>query len=458
MHLLIENPGVAPVEAYTMLGVSTTRDCDVDGVIGQFGSGSKHAINLFLRAGIEFRVYCGTTRLEFFAKDEVVDDGLVQKTVQRVCVRVGRRVQELSWVVDFGAIDWDDLGMALRELISNAIDRTLREGRGLDTLKVEPTNTVRAKDGVTRVYVDMTPPVWDYYHQLQKRFLHFAGDPQERLLPKAARNIGSSKVPVIYRCGVFVREIGHAAESLYDYNFRADDIPIDECRNSSEYVVRATCARALRDASAEELVPVLEALIEGRECFERKLDPDHIASRWNMPTESQKKTWQAAWRAVVGDAVACSHSRLAELVRAKGYQTVVIDQPAWVGMLALMGIMTQTTILSKAESEGRERLPATPAAQAAVDLVWGWLEALHMTKGEQKPLVWCFREVMECETRKLGFQDREGLHFAEDHASGMSKLLLQTALEEVVHWVTGATDMSRDFQDFVLKAFVEVAA
>ena len=50
-YLVIQNPGVAPIEGFTLLGVSTTRDCGVEGTIGQFGSGNKHAINVLLRAG-----------------------------------------------------------------------------------------------------------------------------------------------------------------------------------------------------------------------------------------------------------------------------------------------------------------------------------------------------------------------------------------------------------------------
>jgi hypothetical protein len=35
---------------------------------------------------------------------------------------------------------------------------------------------------------------------------------------------------------------------------------------------------------------------------------------------------------------------------------------------------------------------------------------------------------------------------------------LQTALEEVAHYVTGATDMSRDFQNFLIQVIVEIKA
>ena len=75
-YLLISNAGVAPIEGYTLLGMSTARDSGAEGVIGQFGSGTKHAINVLLRDEIKFYIYCGLTRLTFFAKEEKIGDGL----------------------------------------------------------------------------------------------------------------------------------------------------------------------------------------------------------------------------------------------------------------------------------------------------------------------------------------------------------------------------------------------
>ena len=48
------------------------------------------------------------------------------------------------------------------------------------------------------------------------------------------------------------------------------------------------------------------------------------------------------------------------------------------------------------------------------------------------------------------------VYFKEDIATAVNKYLLQTALEEVAHYVTGATDMSRDFQNFLTTWIVEV--
>ena len=49
--------------------------------------------------------------------------------------------------------------------------------------------------------------------------------------------------------------------------------------------------------------------------------------------------------------------------------------------------------------------------------------------------------------------DDTGVYIADDKASDRSKRLLKTALEECVHWVTKASDNSRDLQDSRLPAW-----
>ena len=336
MYLLVQNPGVAPIEGFTLLGVSTTRGCGVEGAIGQFGSGNKHAINVLLRAGLKVIVYCGKTRLDFQTRDDEIDDGLTRKLVKRVMCKMGgtsTRSIDLGWVLDFGAIDWTDLGMALREFISNAIDRTLREENGefcpamLDgRLVVAPVcdEKIKAKDGYTRVYVEMNDEVQRYVDQLPKRFLHFSSDPSQvrkSFLSKAERNLNGKKSAVIYRAGVYVREIEeNTDESVYDYNFKQDELQIDECRNSSDYTIKAAIAKLYRKASVSELVPLFKTLVDQKPAYESSLDPHYICPSWETPKEEQQQAWQTAWQAVAADAVMCGPSAtIAEFVGRKGY-------------------------------------------------------------------------------------------------------------------------------------------
>jgi hypothetical protein len=457
MYLMIQNHGVAPVESFTLLGVSTTRDCGVEGTIGQFGSGTKHAINAFLRVGLDVFAYCGNTKLQFSTRIETIDDGLVKKDVQRVICRVNNRNIDLGWVLDFGAMDWN-IEMGLREFVSNAIDRTIREeGDFLTAIKenrlyVLPTDTTRAKADHTRVFVEMNRDVRWFYGDLPRKFLHFSDNPElanTSLLEKD--EVCSAKV---YRCGVFVRDM--KTQSRYDYNFKASELKIDESRNSDEYSTRAACALLVRNASASQLHRILKDAITHQDLFEQNFDAHYLLPSYITASDKQKENWTSAWRMVAGDAVACSCITLADLVRKKGYNAVCLQNSAHVSPYARFGIKTEVDVLAEGEKNGKEVLPPSVAAINSLNMVWQWLETHSMTNNQPKPPVFCFKDLMDAGQLTLGFCDTKGIHLEEAHASGLSKMLLQTTLEECAHWVTKATDNSRDFQDFLLRLLVEV--
>lgn len=473
MPLLIQNPGVAPVEGFTLLGVSTTRGCGVEGVIGQFGSGTKHAINVLLRAGLPVVVYCGKTRLEFLTREAQVADGLITKAVQQVYVQfsgTSTKKVDLGWVLDFGAIDWTELGMALREFISNAIDRTLREECGqfeaairegrLSVRKV-PDSEMRAKDGFTRVFIGINEEIERYLAELPKRFLHFSDNPSDvkrRFLPKAKRNLTTGSTAMIYREGVFVRELQEqATASVYDYNFAADALQIDESRNSNEYSIRAGCAQLMRKASSDELVPILRSLTQMEKSFEAGFDDHYLCSSWETLKPEQKATWQRAWEAVAGSSVLCEPtSHQVELVRRKGYTPTTVQSSTWVRAAEKFGIPTASTVLTLAESKGREPCSATPAAIQAVATVWGWIVSIGMAEGKTMPKVACYHDITKGETDCMGYYSDGTVHIREDIASGANKYLLKTALEECVHYVTGAGDSSLDIQNYLIDLVVNV--
>lgn len=473
MYLMIQNKGVAPVEAFTLLGASTSRDCD--DTIGQFGTGTKHSINLLLRERLPFRVYCGKTRLEFQTEDLAMDDGFGStKQVNKVVCQFGgttRKKIDLGWVLEFGAIDWTDIGMALREFISNAIDRTVREtGEFAPSIEsgdlvVKIVDKMQAKDGYTRVFikVDEEGEILKYLSDLSKRFLHF-GDPEDvkkTFLPKAGRNL-TGDTAMIYREGVLVREIKETNySSVYDYNFSASDIPIDDCRNSNEYTIRAACARLLRDATADELAPILKAMADGLKTFESVFD-QYAISGYNTSTEKQREAWTDAWEAAVGDAVVVSdegdgHAR--EKAVRKGHKVVTVN-PTWASTVKNFGVNNVADVLDTNEREGREILSPTSASIEALDMVWEWLEMTKQTADKPKPGVFCYKELTKAESDIMGFyrHGEENIHVREDIASGVNKYLLKTTLEELAHYVTGATDNSRDFQNFFMDMIVELVA
>jgi len=473
--LLIQNPGEAPAEGFTLLGVSTTRDCGVEGTIGCFGSGTKHAINVLLRAGLQVIVYCGRTRMEFKTRDDLVSDGLIQKSVQRVYVQFGgtsTKKVDLGWVLDFGAIDWTELGMAVREFVSNAIDRTMREECGqfeaairegrLSVRKV-PDTEIRAKAGFTRVFIAANDEIDRYLDELPKRFLHFSDQPSDvkrHLLPKSDRNLTPGRrSAMVYREGVYVRELSEQpAVSLYDYNFRGHEIQIDESRNSSEYAVRAACACAMKTANCDELVPVFRSLTQMEDTFEAALDPYYLCPTHETPKEEQQQNWQKAWEAVAGESVMCEPTaRQAMLVLRKGKPAKTVQSSGWAQAAQRFGITTSAQVLTDCESKGREECPVTPAAKKAVEIAWGWIECLGMTNSKELPNVACFRDLTCAGVDAMGYYRDGTVHIREDIASGENKYLLKTALEECVHHVTGAGDGSRDFANFLIDMVVEIA-
>ena len=166
--------------------------------------------------------------------------------------------EELSQTDEYGVLDWNCMGMAFREFVSNAIDAAIavnRQANGnvkwpWDGVKVElvPEEKVRAKRGYTRVFVPAdNEEVIRFFANLGKWFLHFS-EPEaitQAILAKKSRNLDADcHTAVIYRRGVRVREIDqYSSETLFDYNL--NDLRVDESRNVDDYriIVRIGCGR-----------------------------------------------------------------------------------------------------------------------------------------------------------------------------------------------------------------------
>lgn len=134
---------------------------------------------------------------------------------------------------------------------------------------------------------------------------------------------------------------------------------------------------------------------------------------------------------------------------------------------SIYGVQTAASVLSADELSGREITEATPDAQAAVDFVWSFQEKVGLTNGKTKPPVRSFHSILDGGTMLNGYfkdgtvfihRDLGGSGSVTGGRQALSDRLVKVALEEVTHYVTnGATDNSRDFQDFVLEVAVKLA-
>ena len=123
--------------------------------------------------------------------------------------------------------------------------------------------------------------------------------------------------------------------------------------------------------------------------------------------------------------------------------------------------------MSADELVGREITSATVDAQAAVDYVWDLIEEVGLTNGKNKPEVRSFSSILDAGVMLNGYyrdgivyinRDLAGDAFLVAGSKALSDRLLKVALEELAHYATnGATDLSRDFQDYVLEVAVKLA-
>ncbi len=479
-YLKIENIGVCPPEGFTVLGVSLADTSDNQGVIGQFGSGNKHGVAVCLRNNVVPVVFCGTLRLDFFTKPQTVADSKASKDFARVCVKYGgtdpvtgvnrSATEDLGFVLDYGKQDWNEVALALREFISNAIDRSIREHGDWRSVKIEivDDSRVRAKRDHTRMFLPLTPEVLDFYNNLGRWFLHFS-EPEsldKSILPKKNRNLGDRKAAVIYRRGVRVREFESSdTESLFDYNL--DNLTIDEARKASDWDVRHHCGQALASADKDVLAILFSHLLNSHEpAWEFTFDTYALqpSYRDNADEEDRKRrNWQEAFVQVAGNTAVLTGEGTVKQLEGKGYRAIQAPDGI-INAAARYGVQTPAQVLSNDELSGRLITEPTESAQATVDFIWRTVESCDLNNGKSKPPVKCFASILDGGAMLNGYY-RDGVVFINrdlapadlSDVGQLSDRLLHVALEEVAHFVTGATDNSRDFQNYLLELAVKLS-
>jgi hypothetical protein len=237
---------------------------------------------------------------------------------------------------------------------------------------------------------------------------------------------------------------------------------IDESRNSSEWETRAACARLMGTVDVDTLATVMKSLVRNEETFESHLDAEYILPSWETPDEQTKKNWTEAWDRANENApaVLCLEGSVvdADIIRKRGYTPKKVRSQSWVKTAQRMGVQHSSDILTEDEVRGRQVIPATDDAVQAVDRVWGWIEALGMTKGKPKPGAWGFRELGES-TSTMGYwvEGTENIYLREDLSAATYQMIQSITLEMIAHYITGSIERSEEYHRFLLDAVVELA-
>jgi len=435
MYLMIENKGVCPVEGFVVYGLSTARD--KEDKIGQFGTGNKHGINTLLRHKIKFYVFRGKQKIEFFTKQKEMDG----EPYELVCYKVDNKVYETSSALGHGELDWNNINMAMREFISNAIDRCEDD----ITITLIPDNQCKGKGGYTIIYIDGTPEVIKYFTDLHVNFLCFDQRKNEKVIAK------SDKEPArIYRKGVLVRQVESCTlPALFDYNF-GEELPIDESRNLSDHQIVTVVGNAIRNNPV-----ALKTIFDKIDSLDDYWELVHT-QKWDLITYKQetRNLWTQIWKEVYSDAIICQQDMMALGMRAtkKGFKVIYTKYNNWYNACVDMGIERVNNVLDRINEKGYEY--CTEVRVDTINLaheIWNWFEQLDLTFGKTFPIVKNFRDIMENNAMLLGFYDSatKTIGINVDHSSSKTAML-----EEMIHYVSGANDETREFQDFAKKMII----
>lgn len=469
-YLMIENPGVCPVECFTLMGVSTSRDSGNEEIIGEFGTGSKQAVCLLLREfNVAPTIFCDLLCMEYSTIPIAIDDGIsIPKSVKQVvCKFSGKdkygkqvnRSENLGFVVEMGAKDWNDSSMALREYIANAIDRSVKEGKPEElVITAVEDNQVRAKKGCTRVFIPMEmTSLFKFISTLPARFLHFEKKSKEiGVIEKRGREFDKNiRGPVFYKMGVRVTE-DFNKKGLFDYNW-GSDFKIGENRVAySGDIKRLALNSILRDTT--KINPVMDMLLRDENFWEQDLNSyDYSFSSCN---DSIKKEWVRVFNEKTGErgVLATDSDEINVILKDKGYLPIKLNS-SWKQILTWLGVKTVNEVLNEEEREGITYYPPGTKVEWAFNLVWGSLIGLGRIKPDAiKPDLRVFSKVVKSGlTITHGFRKGNIVAINADYIGWEDIYLIEIMWEEVVHFVSGCPDFNRGFQNYLFKTLAAYA-
>lgn len=449
----IENPVrvVPSMEMFRTLGASSARGHAEK--IGQFGSGFPNMLALFAREGIldGLKVCLGKEVFTYPTKASINQTSSGDEFIIREILikKQNGPTANLNISTEFGALDWNDITMGLREIISNAIDGTVEFGLEPHKTIVEivEDNQTRAKEGTVRVYVPLTREIEEYLNEIDKHFLCLSRfyDPSQMILPN--KDNGPAR---FYRKGVKVGSFGN--RSLFHYNLENLDLKESRIVDSSEARTRA--AEAIRDADIKTIETFLRSFDGGHEYYEHKFSAWDMMPTYANDSDRCRSNWTTAYRNVFGNTVLCETPEIAMMVRSKGFNARVfpklLESILKYYIDAETGLQNSSCVLSTDESKGRTVCDATSDVIDALNKVWSIIERHGLTNGKSKPSAHCYTEITRSEGNTFGYYRDNGIYILRDIAN-VSFMLTQTVIEEISHHVTGASDCTREFQDYAFR-------
>lgn len=263
--IIITNKGLLSLEDLAYIGNSSKRGDNTK--IGQFGSGWKYALAWLLRNDCCPKIYSGTKEISLNTESIVTS-----RNMFRAIVIDG---QKTSLTVEMG-MKWKGW-MALREIISNAIDE------GEHSIKVEYSEP-SPKDGNTTIIIPANGELIDVLDHYEKYFSfnrtpHYSNKHGQAFVKSANTDI------VCYRKGIRCYDYGY--KTMLDFNF--NDIEISEDRIASTGDMDRA-ARELLEVCDDYNILKHSLLCEYKDFLPRTITAAYINCVRIMVTEGHKFT------------------------------------------------------------------------------------------------------------------------------------------------------------------------
>lgn len=451
--LMIENrvASVPSIDMLCTLGASGSRG-NV-GQIGQFGSGFPYSMALFAREGIlsDVKLCLGKDVYTFFTENVKSNTG---NGAENVLSKIVMKKQNggkypLNISTGFGELDWKDVTMGVREFVSNAFDGSMESFNTHDNVSIAivEDNQTRAKDGHIRIFLPLNGEIRRYYQAIATKFLMI----DKEYNPAISILSNGSNETRFYRKGVLVGKIEKAG--LFHYNI--PDLELKESRTLDKWAAINAAGRAIVTTNDVSIVEkFIRAEYTDNKAYETTIDEYYLkieSISYRIRDEKAiKANWQLAYKNIFGGAIVSSDKRVIETMQRKGIDARLVSEKL-ANVLADKDITIADKLVSNDELIGRTFLPATTSVINAVNELWSKLERHNLIGNRVPPSIQCFTQSMSSEAMTMGYYKDNTIFIHEDISVGNSIMLRQTVLEEIAHYVTGATDNSRDFQDYAFR-------
>ena len=270
-YYMLENAGLLDVREIYKMGVTSKTDSDDN--IGQFGTGLKSGVLSFKREGLDIIFYIDKSEINFNLEQEEIR-GKTYSTlfVDGVNTHLTTEMNKLTWKAHDG----------VREIVCNALDEGI-SSQGI-------TSVLEGREGHTRVYMEYTGPVEEYFvnyndNHCERKHVLFESKYEGKVFMKHSNRL------CVYRKGVRVNKAPHLnSQSVFDYELR--NLTIGEDRvNHSEWEQSRRAWELLGEMdNVIHINKLIEALSDENKPWEWK-EADNISQNGGIKWSKQ---WQEA--------------------------------------------------------------------------------------------------------------------------------------------------------------------